>query len=320
MEGFLMNQHDFICSLKQLADELQKTPTQSEFLKRAGKGAARFRIFWPPPNSWNKFVEAAALPQNKIIRKIDSSIFNVEIDKHLENYEPRDIPKREPYPSMAIISDIHWPFHSQKVIDRFLEFVGDVKPEYIFLNGDAWDMYAHSKFPKSLNIYTPRDEENLSRDLNVKFWKEVYIRSPLSKGTQKTGNHDFRPMKRVLEQYPEAEDWISDRLKKLFTFDNVISDMDPRNETIIGDIAIFHGYLSQLGSHRDFTMYNAIVGHTHKPGIVYRQLRDMVLWEMNSGYAGDPEAKGLSYTSQKITNWVNAFGAVDKDGPRIIHV
>ena len=89
-------------------------------------------------------------------------------------------------------------------------------------------------------------------------------------------------------------------------------------ELIIGDIAVFHGYRSQLGAHRDYTLMNCINGHTHKGGAVFRQIRGSVIWELNSGLAGDPEAKGLTYRPQKITDWTPGFGEVDKKGPRFI--
>lgn len=314
-----MDQHELVCALKNLASELGRTPTQNQFAKYAGKGAFRYRVFWPEPNSWDKFIQAAGLVPSIIrAKRIDNSIFEKNIDKHLEEYEPRQILERKPYPTIAVISDIHWPFHCQKVIDIFLEYVGDTKPEYVFLNGDAVDFYSHSRFPKSHNVFTPAHEEALAREHNETFWKEIYSRNPAGKLIQMLGNHCIRPMKQVLENYPAAETWIKDHLTKLFTFDHVQTIMDHREEYIINDIAIFHGYRSKLGDHRDFTLMNCINGHTHQPGVVFRQVRGNTLFELNSGYAGDPESKGLSYTPQKITNWVKGFGAVDKLGPRCI--
>jgi hypothetical protein len=46
----------------------------------------------------------------------------------------------------------------------------------------------------------------------------------------------------------------------------------------------------------------------------------MVLFELNSGLAGDPEAKGLTYTPQKITVWTPGFGAINKYGPQFVSV
>ena len=219
---------------------------------------------------------------------------------------------------MAIISDIHWPFHSQRVLDRFFRWVDDHKPEIVILDGDAWDMYSHGKFPRSHNVFTPKAEEDLARGHNIQFWTEVKRKSPKSKCYQMLGNHDVRPLKRTLEVAPAMEHWVQKIFTELFTFEGVETILDPRKELMFGDVMVHHGYKAQLGEHRDHALYNAIVGHTHRAGVVYRQLRGQVLFEMNCGYAGDPEAKGLTYTPQKITGWTQGFGALDEDGPRVI--
>lgn len=253
--------------------------------------------------------------------RIDSSIFERDIEKHLEDYKPREAMPDRPWPSMAVISDIHWPFESSRVIERFLIYVAQYQPEWIIVNGDAWDMFSHSKYPRSHNLFTPRDEQRLARERNEKFWKDVQERSPNSKCYQLLGNHDVRPMKRILESYPEAEDWIAEKMKQLFTFSNVTTIHDPREELMVReDIAVFHGYRSQLGAHRDFTLLNCINGHTHKGGVVFRRIRGATLFEGNSGMAGDPEAKGLTYIPQKIVDWTPGFLVCDEWGPRFIPV
>jgi hypothetical protein len=133
------------------------------------------------------------------------------------------------------------------------------------------------------------------------------------------GNHDVRPLRKILEVYPEAEDWINQRLTQIFTFEGVKTIMDPREELFIDEETfVFHGNRVQLGAHRDFTLYSCHIGHTHKGGTVFKQLRGKVIYEANSGVAGDPESKGLSYTAQRINDMTPGFGARDKWGPRFI--
>ena len=154
--------------------------------------------------------------------------------------------------------------------------------------------------------------------MNEQFWKDVKLRAPKADCVQMLGNHDVRPMKRIIEAYPEAEDWVAEKLKQLFSYDGVKTIFDPREELIFGNLAIFHGYRSQLGDHRNFTLMNTINGHTHKGGVVFRQIRGQTLWELNCGLAGDALAKGLTYTPQKISDWTPGFGAVNKYGPQFI--
>lgn len=269
--------------------------------------------------TYSAMVIAAGLtPYRDKPRTIDNSIFQRSVEAHLQSYKPVENIVRAPYPTIAVISDIHWPFSSQRVLDAFYKCVDKTKPEYVILNGDAWDMYSHSKFPRSHNQFTPREEQEMARSMNEKFWLSVKERSPDAKCVQMLGNHDVRPLKRVLESYPEAEDWIQEKLTQLFKFDGVQTIMDQREELMLGDIAVFHGYRSKLGDHRDHTLYNTINGHTHRGGSVFRRIRGQTLWELNSGLAGDPEAKGLTYTPQKITDYTPGFGFVDPVGPRFV--
>lgn len=314
----MADEHDLIVAVKNLALELGETPTANQFRKHVTNG--RSHLERSEFRTYSRLLDVAGLAPSKENRKINNSVFEKDLERHLENYSPKDVPERKPYPTIAVISDIHWPFCNNKVLTAFQEYVADIKPEYVFLNGDAWDMYSHSKFPRSHNVFTPKEEEASAREGNDSFWKKIKKNSPKSECVQMLGNHDIRPMRRIIEVYPEAEDWIKERMEKMFSFEGVKTIFDVREEYMINDIAIFHGYRSKLGEHRDYTLFNTVNGHTHVGGSVFRKIRGQVLWELNSGLAGDPEAKGLTYTPQRISNWTPGFGAIDKKGPRFIWV
>lgn len=312
-----MDEHDLVSAVKALALELGRVPRKYEFTDRVKNG----HRYCEKLGGFTVLLQMAGLEtyHTSKEKKIDNSIFAKDIEVHLENFKPSPVCDQTPYPTITSISDIHWPFSSQRVIDRFYDFIGSNESEWIILNGDAWDMYSHAKFPRSHNVFTPREEQALARKMNEEFWEKVRTLSPKSKLVQMMGNHDVRPMKRILEEYPEAEDWIAEKLTKLFSFESVQTIMNPREELMLpGDIAVFHGYRGKLGDHRDFTFYNTLNGHTHKGGAVFRQIRGRVLWELNSGFAGDPEAKGLTYRPQKISEWTPGFSRVDAWGPRFI--
>jgi len=320
-------QHDLIQDLQALAIRLQRTPTKSEFHREVKAANSRTQRCF---NNFSTLLQAAGLdpaPNSRVV-KINNQVFETNIENHLEKHRKEQLEQdlksplisHEPTPSFASISDVHFPFQSEKVLAAFASYVEKFKPKYVVLNGDAWDMYSHAKFPRSHNIFTPREEQDLARKGNEEFWREIKKRSPESKCVQMLGNHDVRPLKRILETYPAAEDWIEKILKELFTFDGVETFFDPREELILGNTAIFHGYRGGLGDHRDYTLMNCVNGHTHKGGVVYRQIRGTVLWELNSGLAGDPTAKGLTYTPQRIINWTPGFGAHDELGARFVSV
>lgn len=313
-----MDKHDLIQDLIRIASDLGRTPTKREYIQ-LGKFSHRFET---PFGTYTQFVQAAGLDAAVPVRsrKITNDVFKVDIQKHLEEYKPRNVQRKKIYyPTLATISDIHWPFSCQRVIDKFYEYVAAELPEYVILNGDAWDMYSHSKFARSHNIFTPREEQRLAREANEKFWLEIKRIHPNSKCYQLMGNHDLRPLKRVLESYPEAEDWVKEKIQSLFTFPGVTTLHDHREELQPDeDTLVFHGYRGKLGDHRDFTLTNVHVGHTHHGGVVYRMIRGGHIYECNSGFAGDPEAKGLTYTPQKTTTQTPGFSVRDKWGARFI--
>lgn len=310
-----MDAHDLVAAAKTLALGLGRTPTRDEFIAPIRSG--RFHIdrhF----GSYAALLTAAGLDPARHSRdKIDNSIFQTSLSEHLDKYEPRESVE-EIYDRIASISDIHWPFQSQRVVDKFYSFIDREKPKYVLIDGDAQDKYSHGRFPRSHNVFTPREEEDKSRALNEEFWRIVKRLVPDAECVQMMGNHDVRPLKQVLDRYPEAEDWIKERMVKMFTFEGVKTIHDPREELMIGSIMVHHGYRSKLGDHRDYSRYNSIVGHTHRGGVVFRRIHGKTLWELNCGLAGDPEAKGLTYTPQKITDWTPGFGFVDEYGPRFI--
>jgi predicted phosphodiesterase len=314
-----MDQHELVCALKDLAVELGRTPTRGEFESRIKGGKYSLEKHF---RNFSVAVSAAGLDtynERRSGEKITNKVFERDIEQHLEAYEPRPYTPPGPYPTAGVFSDPHWPFHSKRVQKAFIEYVGDEKPMWVILNGDAQDMYSHSKFPRSHNLFTPRDEHAACLALNRAFWESITRAAPKSKRVQMAGNHDIRPMKMVLEKYPAAEDWVSEKLKEDFTFPGVTTILDQRQELMITDkIAVFHGYRASLGAHRDYTLMNCINGHSHVGGVVWRQLRNEVLFELNAGFAGDPESKGFNYTRQRITKWTPGFGALTKRGPIFI--
>lgn len=310
------NQHSILTALKALAIELGRCPTRDEFITRSSISKHFLTRHF---DSYRAACLAADLmPDKESARKFGNEVFERKLSSHLNEHVQLGRHERKPYPHLAVISDIHWPFHSQRVIDRFFAWLQKDRPKHVVLAGDAMDMYSHAKFPRSHNVFTPKEEEALARKGNEDFWAEVQRILPEAECVQLLGNHDVRASKRVLEVAPTLEHWVARYMEELFSFPGVKTVFNPREEVFFDDVMIHHGYLSQLGQHRDHTLFNAIVGHTHRAGVVFREIRGQTLWEMNCGYAGDPTAKGLTYTPQKITGWTPGFGVCDPDGPRVI--
>ncbi len=311
------DQQQIVRLIQEEAVRLGRTPTSREFrgLVRGGDDTI-LRLF----GSHTILVQAAGLdPVAKGARKLGNEIFEKNIQEQIENYEPIAPIKQYVSKKKLLIGDAHFPFVSEYALVRIYEIAEKLQPEIIIQMGDLYDMYAHSKFPRSLNTYSPEEEENLGVEGARAMWKRLREICPKAECFQIWGNHDIRPMKRTAEAQPSVEHIVAKHVKSIMSFEGVTLVEDPRQELIIGDCQHIHGYRSQLGSHRDFALMNTWTGHSHKGGVVYRRFKAQTFWEANAGFIGEAESKALGYTPQKIHGQTLGCGWEDEFGPRFIH-
>lgn len=313
-----MDKHDLIAKLKDLAIELDRTPTRAEFCANVVGGEYRLaREF----RTYALMLQAAGMEtysERRSKAKLTDSIFNKNIEEHIMNYEPKAVPDKNPWPKVAILGDLHEPFGHDGVKAEFKLYCERTQPDYIVQVGDPVDFYSHSKFPRSHNIFTPKEEERLARNRLEELWSSLDAVVPKAKKIMLLGNHAVRPLKRVLESVPSLEHWAEKYLQEYLSFPSVTTIMDHREEFDINGVKFIHGFKSGVGSHRDFLMANVVLGHLHVGSVSFRNFRGQTFFELNAGLAGDPESKGLTYTSTKTTNWTLGYAAIDALGPRFI--
>jgi predicted phosphodiesterase len=305
-----------VSAIKDLAIEIGQTPNREQFQEKCGYSRHQITVVF---GSYTTLLQAAGLePRNQ--KRITNEVFRRDLEAHLEKYEPRAPEQVEKYKRVLFIPDTHFPFSHQGTLEKIYRFAEREKPEIVVQLGDLYDAYSHAKFPKSVNIFTPREEHRAARLMAETMWKEIKAVVPSARCIQTAGNHDIRALKRILEAYPALEDWAEKMFLEAMSFDGVETITDTREELRLpGDVIVMHGFKSKIGDHRDYTMYNSVCGHLHTGGVLFRQIRGRVLWELNAGLAGDPESKGLSYMPSKITNWTLGWGWLDEYGPRFIH-
>lgn len=251
--------------------------------------------------------------------KITNEIFNADIYQVIENHIPRTKIKEQKLPKILCWPDSHYPFVNKEAEGKMIQFAIEHQPDYIIQVGDLLDCYAASKFPRSQNIYTPKDEEALGIGMAREAWDKLRKGCPKAKCYQLMGNHDVRMLKRTLESLPIAEHWIEKYFRELFTFEGVETIFDTREELEIAGILFTHGFLGS-GTHKDYYLKNVIHGHDHKLYVQHRRIHGENIFEMSCGFLGDVEAKALSYTSSKLANFQLGFGWVDEWGARTIHL
>ena len=308
--------HELVASLKEITLELGRSPTRAEFEQRVHGAYGKLRVV-----GGFAVVQKAAGINPYVTRrfpKLTNQIFEKDIAEHLTQYQPRELPAKAIWPKIAVLGDLHEPFSHAKLKEAFVAFCAENQPDWIVQVGDAVDFYSHSKFPRSHNIFTPKEEEQLARKNLERLWADLSKAAPKAKRVMLVGNHGIRPIKRVLESVPTIEHWAEKYLTDYLTFENVHTVMDTREEYMIADICFIHGFKSGLGAHRDHILSNVVCGHTHTGGASFRSFRGRTFWELNAGLAGDVEAPGLTYTATRTTGWTLGWAWIDKHGPRFI--
>ena len=86
-------QHALLSAVKNLAAELGRTPTRNEFTSALQGGDYQLRLLF---KNYTCLLQAAGLEtyeerRSTPKRKIDNSIFNRDIERHLEEYEPKPV-------------------------------------------------------------------------------------------------------------------------------------------------------------------------------------------------------------------------------------
>lgn len=218
--------------------------------------------------------------------------------------------------TILVIGDTHMPFMDRRKFSKLLALVPKLKPDVIVQIGDLYDMFSQAKWSRSYNLKTPQQEMTEGRLMAEEFWKLLQKAAPKAVCHQILGNHDLRPMKRILEKAPELEALMD--IKHLWKFEGVKTLYDARQELEIDGILFMHGFRSKLGDHAKFNQRATVCGHSHVGGVVFFPNRDRIIYEANAGFLGDVDEVPLQYTAQRITRWTHGFVLIDDLGPRFV--
>lgn len=313
--------------MKALAVDLGRTPTRAQ--AEGAVAGFRYKLERLFNGSHALLLKAAGLEtynERRSSKPRGNEIFEADLGERLERFKPRESSQTLGFSPTLVIGDTHFPFASERVLEAIYAFTEKHQPKRIVQVGDLFDQYAHSRFPRSHNLYTPKEEEKLAREGAEKMWARLQALAPGAECYQLMGNHDLRAMKLTLANMPSLEHAVKKYLEELMAFPGVTTITDERQELVLDGVAYIHGYASGFGKHRDHMGMNAVVGHTHLGAVTYRRRfgtssgGSETLWELNAGLVGDPEAKAFSYTPQRIVNWTQGFGFIWPWGPQFIPV
>jgi hypothetical protein len=215
------------------------------------------------------------------------------------------------------IGDLHFPFHHRRCLRWILDLIEQRQPDAVVQMGDLFDMYAFSKYPRSLNVMTPKEELYQGRALAEEMWREIQRRAPKAECHQlHDDNHGARPVKRAAEFFASAEHIISNAVLELHKFPGVRTQADPRGDLELDGVVYQHGHL-KLGAHARANQKHTVIGHLHRGAVTFDQ--DGRSWELCVGWAGAVEERVFSYIAKRRAHGSTlGVGVVDGYGPRFV--
>lgn len=184
--------------------------------------------------------------------------------------------------------------------------------------GDLYDQFSFSKFAKTHDLMTPKEEILEGRAGAENMWAHIKKIAPNAERIQLRGNHDVRIQKRVLEVLPEIEFLITPSVEELFKFKGVQTVIDTRAEFEIDGVIYTHGHYMKNGDHAKYYNKPVVHGHRHRGEAWFHDMDFGMLWELDCGYCSDQSQVPMRYTATKTTHWTLGVGEIDRWGPRFI--
>jgi hypothetical protein len=306
--------HEIVRELKRVAYSLGRTPTRDEFNKESAISKHEVvRVF----GTYTELLKASGLDkktQKESAKKRIKEFFEKDIEEFTQPEKKAILPPNEVFPRIAIIGDTHFPWICHDSLSLVYTYLEQLKPQYVIQIGDLYDLYGHSRWPKSQLQFTPSQEVKIAREMASQMWKQIQTTVPNAKCIQLLGNHCIRPHRAVIAAgLGELEEFFN--FNALFNFENVETIYDPREPYILGGITFIHGHLTGLGAHIPHFGGHVVHGHSHKGGLIYKRVLGKNFFELDVGYLGKADAKCFTFTASKITNWTRGLGFIHELGP-----
>lgn len=222
------------------------------------------------------------------------------------------------------VGDTHFPWVDRAKLKTVLETIRKVQPDAVVQMGDLYDFYSFSRYPRSLDVTTPKDEAKKGRKQAVEFWQAVQAAAPRAKCYQLLGNHDDRVLKLAINKAPELASLLNGGVDErldvghLWRFPGVTTQPDSRTELVLDGVVYMHGYRSRLGDHMRYNQQSTVVGHSHKGGVIYERNVKGPIFELNAGYLAHERSPVMAYTQQRKCDRVPGYGVIDENGARFI--
>lgn len=174
-----------------------------------------------------------------------------------------------PHKNPLILSDIHFPYHSEDEVLIALEHGYKTGCDSLYLNGDVIDCHTISRFSKDGGAPTFNQEREM-------FWQFIeYVQSSWKVPIfYKQGNHEERWQHFLSRQVPELFDVDDLKFENVMKFDKYgIVHIQGRQKTKMGNLIVIHGHefgesiFSPVNPARGLLLrakYSVLAGHNHQ--------------------------------------------------------
>lgn len=259
-----------------------------------------------------KIKAAARLSVKRELFGLDGFEFNIPDGEDEIEIPEMILPKR--YRRIAVLSDIHLPYHERSALVTALKDVKDIGVDAIYINGDLMDAYQLSRHEKNKFNRNFKYEVDMTR----LFFEEIRNQFKEQDVYFKIGNHDQRFDKYIMDN--------ADQLHGLVTLEDVLRLRDHRvklvssmTKVIAGKLNILHGHelpvkgaMNHARAVMMKTSSNVLMGHFHRSDRSY--MRDLE-GDVHAVFGTGCLCK-LNPKYMPINNWNHGWALVhlEKDG------
>jgi hypothetical protein len=212
----------------------------------------------------------------------------------------------------------------QRAARELVAAVRKAQPDLFVHAGDRHDFACFSKYPRSHNVLTPKQEITRGLKQQAEFWGALRLAAPKMRCVSLLGNHDARLHARVLERLPELES-----LPPLGAFfahpgvETIHSSTGKFIARIAGEPVVFKhaARTTTRGSTAAWFGKSTVVGHSHEAYLDFSVAGpNRTIFELNVGYLGDGRAPAFKYGDPDYRGWTLGYGVIDGDGPRFVRL
>lgn len=197
---------------------------------------------------------------------------------------------------ILVLPDFQIPDHDPKLLPLIHEFIGDFKPDHVFLIGDVLNLTGVASYePHPHYTVSVKDEVEIAKPIIDRLVLVIRNANPKAKITWQLGNHEYR-LERFLAKSANAlfeikrdgEYLVS--IATLFETRKLGIEVVPyQRESRIGDIIIEHGDIAR--KHSGYTARamldsrgeNGISGHTHRVSYHSQTKAGITKWWIEAG-------------------------------------